>query len=358
MKDIEQTKQEFAPLVAVITRTKDRPQMLRRAISSVGSQTLKDYLHVIVNDGGDASVVEDVINEFSNNIKQRIKCIHNKTSHGMEAASNIGLKASQSKYIAIHDDDDTWAKDFLKQTTERLTTNGMKGVVVHTEQVIEAIEEDGTIKKISSTRFNPEIREINFYDMFKRNYATPITFLFERSVFDVIGMYDESLMVCGDWDFALRFIRHWDIDFLDSQEPLAFYHLRPDATGINGNSVISGFDKHRYYTNLLSNKYLREDLENGSLGMGFMFNFRRQQNAEDVRKGEQRDRDRGDDFERLSSVSERVNGIENHLSKIEQMINDRISPHRLSHRAMMYVKSLPRRVVRKLRTRRNSKHDL
>ena len=38
--------------VAVITRTKDRPIFLKRALLSVSSQTFSDYIHVVVNDGG------------------------------------------------------------------------------------------------------------------------------------------------------------------------------------------------------------------------------------------------------------------------------------------------------------------
>lgn len=314
------------PLVAVITRTQNRSFMLRRAIRSVANQTLKDYVHVIVNDAGDIKEVNKAVSELDTEARSRIEVIDNPVSHGMEAASNLGIKSSNSLYIAIHDDDDSWDKDFLKMSTERLQKNKMLGVVVHTEQVIESIQEDNTIKKISSTRFNPEIREINFYDMFKRNYATPITFLYERSVFDKIGYYDEGLPVCGDWDFALRFIRHWDIDYLDSEKPLAFYHLRPDATGVNGNSVISGFDKHRYYTNYLANKYLREDLDNGSLGMGYMFNLRRNQNFESVELHAQHDVDKADVFEWVTSVSERVNMLVEKVDYIQESVES-ISEH-------------------------------
>lgn len=37
--------------VGIITRTKNRPLLLRRAIQSVANQTYKNYVHIIVNDG-------------------------------------------------------------------------------------------------------------------------------------------------------------------------------------------------------------------------------------------------------------------------------------------------------------------
>ena len=47
--------------VAIITRTKDRPLLLRRAVESVLGQTHADWVHVIVNDGGDPAAVEQVV---------------------------------------------------------------------------------------------------------------------------------------------------------------------------------------------------------------------------------------------------------------------------------------------------------
>ncbi|HRE18551.1 MAG TPA: glycosyltransferase family A protein, partial [Rhodocyclaceae bacterium] len=46
------------PAVAVITRTKNRPLMLARALDSVSRQTFRDALWVIVNDGGEPATVE------------------------------------------------------------------------------------------------------------------------------------------------------------------------------------------------------------------------------------------------------------------------------------------------------------
>jgi glycosyltransferase involved in cell wall biosynthesis len=52
------------PKVAVVTRTKDRPVLLERAIQSVHSQTMKDFIHVIYNDGGDASSVDALVEKY------------------------------------------------------------------------------------------------------------------------------------------------------------------------------------------------------------------------------------------------------------------------------------------------------
>lgn len=199
--------------------------------------------------------------------------IHNTVSKGMEAASNKAIKSVESTYIAIHDDDDTWAPDFLLETTKHLESTGSEGVVATTDRVIEKIEE-GTIATISTERWLPDVDTISLYKQCRDNYATPITFLYRRRVLQTIGYYDEELPVAGDWDFGLRFLCTYDIDFLKTDHPLAFYHHRPDTSGVDTNSVFvdSGY-RHRYHMNKLANKYLRTELAEGRLGIGYLMSM-------------------------------------------------------------------------------------
>lgn len=269
------TKEKFIPKVAVITRTKDRPLLLERAIQSVHNQTMRDFIHVIINDGGDPRVVDELIQKYEDLIDGRVKVIHNKASHGMEAASNKAIKSVDSTFIAIHDDDDSWHPDFLKRTTQHLEGANTKGVVVTTDKIDEKIE-NNKVEIIEQSRWLPEVRTISLYGQLTENYATPITFVYRRDVYDEIGYYDESLAVAGDWDFTLRFLRQFDIDFLVTDEALAYYHHRPQSTGIDQNSVFldSGL-RHEQNITKIMNKYLRQDLNDGSLGLGYCLNSAR-----------------------------------------------------------------------------------
>ena len=102
------------PLVSIITRTKDRAVLLRRALSDCVKQTYDNFELIIVNDGGASSPVDALLEEFSSKLAGRARVIHNQVSQGMERASNQGIEASSGKYICIHDDDDTWAPSFLQ----------------------------------------------------------------------------------------------------------------------------------------------------------------------------------------------------------------------------------------------------
>lgn len=264
--------------VAVITRTKDRAILLERAIKSIHQQTMKDFIHVIINDAGDSSVVDELVDRYKDVIKGRIKVIHNVESHGMEAASNKAIKSVNSLYVAIHDDDDSWHPDFLKLTTQYMDSTAARGVVAITDRLEESIAGNG-VQELRRERWMPHLRTLRLYDLCLANFAVPISFIYQRGVYDEIGYYDESLPVCGDWDFALRFMRLYDIDLLHTDYALAYYHHRPNTSGALGNSVFAGADKHEKYNTILANKYLREDVASGGLGLGYLFNRRAEEKA-------------------------------------------------------------------------------
>ena len=101
------------------------------------------------------------------------------------------------------------------------------------------------------------------------NRFATMSFMFERSALDAVGMFDESLPVCGDWEFNIRFLSKFEITVL--KETLAFYHQRRKAKGSYGNSLFARSDEHRKYRARLSNRWIREGLSNGTLGLGKLF---------------------------------------------------------------------------------------
>lgn len=262
------------PAVAIITRTKDRALLLRRAIESVLGQTFQDWVMVIVNDGGMKAPVDELVETYKDQFEGRSCVIHNETSLGMEAASNIGLKESGSRYVVIHDDDDSWHPMFLERCIGFLDTNPysrVAGVITHTVRVLERIEHDRVVFERAES-FNAWCKSITIYRMAAGNIFPPISFVYERRVLDQIGYYREDLPVLGDWDFNLRFMRRYDI-FLISEE-LAYYHHRLRITsGAFSNSVIGEDAKHLFYDTLLRNELLREDIENDRIGIGYLTNI-------------------------------------------------------------------------------------
>jgi len=252
--------------VAIITRTKNRPVTLKRAIASVAAQTFADYIHVIVNDGGNLCVVEDLVSKSGN--EDRIVVLHNEQSIGMEAASNLGIRSCESTYILIHDDDDALHPDFLEKTTSFLEQKGSLfcGVSSWITLVTETISEH-EITKISENPYS-KILSVSIGQMAAFNRLVPIAFLYKRELHEQVGYYDEMLPVLGDWDFFLRALEKHDIGIIP--EALAFYHQRVSEDGIYANSLKAAINEHTVYTQLIINRMFRRDFERGIQGIGYL----------------------------------------------------------------------------------------
>ncbi|MBN2980618.1 glycosyltransferase [Cohnella algarum] len=259
---------------AIITRTKDRPIMLKRAFKSVADQTFCDWVHVIVNDGGEQETVEKLVSELPSRIQKKVVIIHNEVSQGMEAASNIGIKAVDSSYILIHDDDDTLQPDFLEQTVSFLESaegEDFGGVATKIIRVIEEIDGD-EIRIHSKDLWKPNLQSISLAEMAIQNTIVPISIVYRRHVHHCVGYYNEKLPVLGDWDFYLRFLSEFNIHLIN--EALANYHHRISLkTGVYSNTIFGLTTKHNQVATQIRNDYLRKDLREGKMGIGHLINI-------------------------------------------------------------------------------------
>lgn len=243
------------PLVAIITRTKNRPLFLARAIQSVLAQTIHDWVHFIVNDGGDQAPIDALISAHASVYKGRVQVLHNERSLGRPGAANAGFAASTSKLIVFHDDDDTWAPTFLERAVARWRETGAKGVVARAEQVIERTEGE-RIHFVRSVPFFPSLSALSLVDLALGNCIVNHAFLFEREVLAVIGNLDEQLPVYDDWDFNLRFLHRYDIEVVP--EVLAWYHQREVlAAGSARNSFVEDAGRVASARARLINRWLR-----------------------------------------------------------------------------------------------------
>lgn len=255
--------------VAVVTRTKDRPNFLKRAIKSVADQTYGEYVHVIVNDGGDSAVVEEVVAQFNQSVKDKIIVFHRSEPSGApDTIFNESIDRVDSNFFALHDDDDSWHAEFLERTVEYLENNPDDGaVVVRCDKVVESIT-DNVISEKRRSIWMEDVRAINLYRQCIDNQMTPIATLFRRSAYEKVGKFDSALPVIGDWEFGVRLLLQCDVGFIDPGYSLASYHHRDVKQGAEGSTSFTGNDKHRYYTNKVMNAYLRKELSEGKLGVG------------------------------------------------------------------------------------------
>ena len=92
------------PLVSAILPTRNRAQLLSRAIDSILGQEGRGTQFDL-----DITVVDDASSDGTPEVMRRypaVRYVRLETQRGAAAARNVGIKSSTGKYVAFQDDDD------------------------------------------------------------------------------------------------------------------------------------------------------------------------------------------------------------------------------------------------------------
>jgi len=179
--------------VSVVIPTYNRARKLLRAISSVLYQAFTDYEVIVVDDGSDDGTA-DCLKPFMG----RIKYMRHPKNIGVSAARNRGIKASRYPFIAFLDSDDYWLPQKLSAQVDFFKRNP-EAVACQTEEI--------WIRK--GLRVNPGKRHLKpsgdiFIPSLKLCLVSPSAVVLKRSLLDEVGLFDEDLPACEDYDLWLR----------------------------------------------------------------------------------------------------------------------------------------------------------
>lgn len=309
------------PLVSVVVRTRNRPALLAEALRDIQAQDFTDYEVVVVDDGDVPGGALGVARRLTTLI-DRVRVIDRSDKpHGRARAANAGLREARGRLVVLHDDDDSWASDFLSVTADHLTKNpDCWGVSVHTEVVVHRSGGPDGEEREERLLLNPALRAITIPDMLRANRITTHSFLYRREVHDEVGYYDESLVAHEDWEFYLRFLARHPIDLL----PLparAFWHHRPEAEGDEGNSVFVLDVDHQAAEARIRDEEIRRSIERTGWGpaMHLALVARSMEAAADDRAEEQRAmHDRVE--ARLRAMEAQLADLGHHLDDIRERV--------------------------------------
>src|SRR5690242_17030913 len=116
------------PFLAVLIATRNRPQLLQRALQSVWGQTQKPDVLVLVDDarGSELSPDFDCISHWAGRYQIEFIGLRNRRSKGAAGAWNSGLDELQRRnqdsaavFVAVLDDDDEWEPNHLCACSSR-----------------------------------------------------------------------------------------------------------------------------------------------------------------------------------------------------------------------------------------------
>lgn len=230
------------PLVSIIIRTCQRPEMLKCAIDSVKCQTYQNIQIVIVEDGS-ACAKKMLEMEYSD---LNIKYEYTGEKRGRSAAGNLALSLADGDYLNFLDDDDILYEHHVETLINNLV--GKKELAAYSiAEEQQVILKHGIQKaKRKTVRFQ---QPFNRLLLFSSNYIPIQSIMFCKSLFKKLGGLDESLEMLEDWDLWVRYSTYSDFIFVP--EVTSCYHVPYSSRKKNTRG-----EDMRQYVNRIHEKFL------------------------------------------------------------------------------------------------------
>ena len=182
-------------LVSAIITTRNRSQLLRKAIESVLSQTYKELECVVVDDSS-----TDDTRQVCSEYPVRYIYIPKEESRGGNYARNMGVKASKGEYVAFLDDDDYWLSAKIEKQLALLEDK--KCEMVYCMRRYQNIENGKVVKEWEEPRPKPQgdLRD----EIFEHYITNTSCILAKKSLIEQIGGFDENLRKWQEYDLMIR----------------------------------------------------------------------------------------------------------------------------------------------------------
>ena len=191
--------------VSVIIPVYNRVKVIDRSINSVINQTYPINEIIVIDDGSSDGTYDLVKRNFPQVI---LKYQENK---GVSNARNVGIKLAKSKWIAFLDSDDEWLPKKVEEQISLLNIN-LSFKICHTDEV--------WIR--NQVRVNPMKKHRKYGgDIYNKCLPlcviSPSSIIIHKDIFNDIGLFDEELPVCEDYDMWLRICSKYSVLFLDQK---------------------------------------------------------------------------------------------------------------------------------------------
>ena len=207
------------PLVSVIVPTKDRPEMLTRAVQSVLDQTYDPIeLHVI--DDGSTTPAREVLAALPTGDLAGFEVHRHETNRGGNAARKTGVEAATGEYVAFLDDDDEWLPEKTARQVTTLQESESAGVAY--TQNRQLIAPDNT-ESIHRPGPGGDIAQQILFGNYIGGYSVVMV---EADLFDRVGVPDEQFPAWQDWELHVRLAQ--ETEYVSIAEPLVDRHVGHD----------------------------------------------------------------------------------------------------------------------------------
>lgn len=240
------------PLVSIYTITRNRADLLPRAMRSVLSQTYHNIEYIVIDSESTDNTAE-VVKSFNDERIRYVRLNENKT---FGTCINMAFKLANGKYVTELDDDDEYHLDKIEKQVE----------------FFEKLPEDYGMVYCWMTYFdNKTGQELSVHksecrgSVLSEAVSKPIvsgtpTLLVRKDVFEKIGGYKEAdeIGVESDWEFATRICEFYKVDFVPESLVNVFVnhsHTRMSDHGYYRDLAKRNITFHNYFLQRFSKEF-------------------------------------------------------------------------------------------------------
>lgn len=189
--------------IAVIIPTFNRVSLLGRALDSVYAQTLTPNEVLVVDDGSSDGTKEFVQQNYPHAIYVY------QANKGVSAARNLGVKCSESAWLAFLDSDDEWLPQKLELQLAGLRDNP-DYYLVHSDEIW--IRRGVRVNQMDKhQKYGGHI----FDRCLPLCAISPSSVLMSRQLLLEMDCFDESMPACEDYDLWLRVCCRYPVLYID-----------------------------------------------------------------------------------------------------------------------------------------------
>jgi len=184
-------------LVSIYMPTKDRLELLQRAVNSVLTQTHQEIELVVANDGS-SDGTQAWLDQLAEK-DPRVRAIHNVRPLGAPAARNSAIRLTRGEWVTGLDDDDEFMPERLRYFLDEATRLDAAGIrysgLYSTERIVGSSRSYTLDKK----------PEAGLRDLFHHNHIGNQIFA-RRATYLEVGLFDEQMPAWQDLELFMRMV--------------------------------------------------------------------------------------------------------------------------------------------------------
>jgi len=235
--------------IDVIIPVYNQDKFILDAIKSVENQSLRPEHIFVINDGSKDNT-ENVVLGYKDKCSIPLTYFY-KQNGGPNSARNIGIKQSNSDFLAFLDGDDVWLNHKLEEQMSIFEKSRFKNLGLVYGRY-DTIDEKGESSKDNVIGIDSQYRDNAYNALLEANkiLGSASCVLIKREVFNIVGQFDENLRFAEDWEMWLRISEKYRIDY--SEKILVHIRRHPQNTSNSRRKQIVGLFK--FYRKLLWRK--------------------------------------------------------------------------------------------------------